>query len=125
MLKTLLLIGSGGFLGTVSRYLLSRYISLQWPHAFPFGTFTVNILGCLLIGIVMGLTFQSALSPQNRLVLATGFCGGFTTFSTFSLEMFEIYQKGQWAVSFAYMAASVIFGLIALWLGFWIVKSLK
>lgn len=122
MLKTLLLIGSGGFAGSISRYLLTRYVSQQWHLEFPLGTFTVNILGCLLIGIIMGVSFHSSLSTQSRLLLATGFCGGFTTFSTYSLEIFELYERGQAGLSFLYMAASVLAGLAAVWLGLWISK---
>lgn len=122
MLKTLLLIGTGGFIGSVSRYLLTKYVSLQWPASFPLGTFSINILGCLVIGVVMGFSFHSSLSTQTRLLLATGFCGGFTTFSTYSLEIFELYERGQSGLGFLYMAVSVITGLAAVWFGLWITR---
>ena len=125
MLKTLLLVGSGGFFGSVCRYLLTRFVMLHWPSAFPFGTFTVNILGCLLIGLLMGLSFSHSLSGQSRLFLAAGFCGGFTTFSTFSLELFEVYQKGQFGVALTYALASLIFGFLAIALGFWIAREIR
>lgn len=123
MLKTILLIGTGGFAGSVSRYLLTKYISYQWPMAFPFGTFTVNILGCFLIGIIMGFSFQSSIHTQTRLLLATGFCGGFTTFSTYTLEIFELYQKGEAGVSLVYLFASIFLGLLSIWAGLWIARA--
>lgn len=122
MIKTLLLIGTGGFAGSVSRYLLTRFISSKWPMAFPWGTFGVNIVGCFLIGIVMGLSFQSAMSTQTRLLLATGFCGGFTTFSTYSLEIFELYQRGEAGTGMLYLFGSILAGFISVWLGLWLVK---
>lgn len=125
MLKTLLLIGSGGFLGSICRYLLSRFVTHQWPSAFPYGTFVVNILGCLLIGLLMGLSFSHIISAQTRLFLAAGFCGSFTTFSTFSLELFEVYQKGQTGLTFTYALTSLVAGFIAVGLGFWLVKGVK
>lgn len=122
MIKTILLIGTGGFAGSISRYLLTRFISTKWPMAFPWGTFGVNILGCFLIGIVMGLSFQSAMSTQTRLLLATGFCGGFTTFSTYSLEILELYQRGEAGISMLYLFASIVVGFLSVWLGLWLVK---
>ena len=124
MIKTLLLVGTGGFAGSVSRYLLTKFVTAKWPMAFPWGTFSVNILGCFLIGIIMGLSFQSAMSTQTRLLLATGFCGGFTTFSTYSLEIFELYQRGEAGISLFYLFASIIAGFLGVWLGLWLVKVL-
>ena len=124
MFKTLLLIGTGGFAGSVSRYLLTKFVATKWPMAFPWGTFSVNILGCLLIGIIMGLSFQSAMSTQTRLLLATGFCGGFTTFSTYSLEIFELYQRGEAGISLLYLFASIAAGFLSVWLGLWLVRAL-
>lgn len=118
MFKTLLLIGTGGFAGSVFRYLLTRYITILWPVSFPAGTFIVNIVGCFLIDLIMGLSFQSTVSTQARLLLATGFCGGFTTFSTYSLEIFELMQRGEAGVSLLYLLASIIVGLLFVWFGF-------
>lgn len=125
MLKTLLLVGAGGFFGSISRYLLARFVALQWPSAFPYGTFAVNILGCLFIGLLMGLSFGHNISANTRLFLAAGFCGGFTTFSTFSLELFEVYQKGQTGLALTYALTSLIVGFLAVGLGFWLMKVLK
>lgn len=122
MFKTLLLIGTGGFAGSVCRYLLTKFVAVKWPMAFPFGTFAVNVLGCFLIGIVMGFSFHSSMSTQTRLLLATGFCGGFTTFSTYSLEIFELYQKGEAGISLLYLFGSIILGLLSIWLGLWVAR---
>ena len=118
MLKSILLIGTGGFAGSVLRYLITRYVTTLWPISFPAGTFLVNILGCFLIGVIMGLSFQTAISSQSRLLLATGFCGGFTTFSTYSLEIFELLQRGEAGVSLLYLLASLLAGVFFVWLGF-------
>ena len=125
MYKTLLLIGTGGFLGSTSRYLLARFIAHQWPSVFPYGTFVVNILGCLTIGLLMGFSFSNDLSASYRLFLAAGFCGGFTTFSTFSLELFEVYQKGQTGLALIYALVSIVFGFLAVGVGFWLTKGIK
>jgi len=78
MIRTLLLVGTGGFLGSISRYLVSRFVQNSIPSSFPYGTFFVNIAGCLLIGIIYGLSERSSLlTPGWRLFLAAGFCGGF------------------------------------------------
>jgi CrcB protein len=124
MIKTLLLIGTGGFAGSISRYLLTKFIATKWPMAFPWGTFSVNIIGCFLIGIIMGMSFQSSISTQTRLLLATGFCGGFTTFSTYSLEIFELYQRGQAGISMLYLFTSILAGFLSVWLGLWVVRVL-
>lgn len=124
MIKTLLLIGTGGFAGSISRYLLTKFIATKWPMAFPWGTFSVNIIGCFLIGIIMGMSFQSSISTQTRLLLATGFCGGFTTFSTYSLEIFELYQRGEAGISMLYLFASILAGFLSVWLGLWVVRVL-
>lgn len=117
MFKTILLIGTGGFAGSVLRYLMTKYLSVLLPTSFPIGTFVVNLLGCFLIGVVMGLSFESLISTRMRLMLATGFCGGFTTFSTYSLEIFELGQKGDANIGILYLFASIIFGLLCIWIG--------
>lgn len=125
MFKTILLIGTGGFAGSISRYLLTKFVATKWPMAFPLGTFAVNTLGCFMIGIIMGLSFQYTISTQTRLLLATGFCGGFTTFSTYSLEIFELHQKGEAGVSLLYLFGSIILGLLSIWLGLWLARVIS
>src|SRR5699024_2639191 len=118
MLQSVLIVGIGGFLGSIGRYLISYLIKQQWPFPFPFGTITVNLLGSLLIGIIMALSLTENIGQQMRLLLATGFCGGFTTFSTFSFAFFSLLQKEHSGYAFLYAGASLMLGLLFVWLGF-------
>jgi CrcB protein len=124
MLKNILLIGAGGFAGSVVRYLLSRTVELRVFTSFPLGTFAVNVIGCFIIGLLYGLTIKGTASPEIRFLLATGFCGGFTTFSSFSLESLTLLQDGQLWFTFLYMAGSLLAGLAAVWIGFLIIKTI-
>lgn len=114
MLKDFLLVGAGSFLGGGSRYLLSKLIQAWVPVSFPFGTFTVNILGCLLIGFLSGLQYSGGwMSPSTKLILTTGFCGGFTTFSTFMNESTALMRDGNTLYLGLYMALSLMLGMVA------------
>lgn len=124
MLKSILLVGAGGFAGSVLRFLISRYTALQWDTVFPSGTFLVNIAGCLLIGIIYGLGIKQITTTELRLVLATGFCGGFTTFSSFSFEFLILLREGHHNLAFFYSAGSIIIGLAAVWIGLFIARSI-
>src|SRR6266404_2237769 len=118
MNRILLLVGAGGFIGSVSRYYSGQIFARYFSTALPIGTLLVNIAGCLLIGIIYGLSERSnILSPEWRLFLATGFCGGFTTFSTFSIESISLIRDGQFFILSLYIAASVIIGFAATYLG--------
>lgn len=118
MSKILLLVGCGGFLGSMSRYLCQQVAIKHLPLAFPYGTFLVNILGSFLIGIIYGLSERGGwLTPEWRFFLATGFCGGFTTFSTFSFESLTLMREGNYLNLGLYVALSVILGLAAAFLG--------
>lgn len=123
MIKTLLLVGSGGFLGSISRYLASRLLQSSIPSSFPFGTFFVNIAGCFLIGLIYGISERgSLLTPGWRLFLAAGFCGGFTTFSTFANENLALLRDGEFLYFFLYTGLSVFLGIAATFLGVLITK---
>lgn len=124
MLKTLLLVGTGGFTGSVLRYLISEFTALKWGTTFPYGTFIVNIAGCLIIGIIYGLGVKQLAPTEMRLLLATGFCGGFTTFSSFSFEFLILLREGQTSLAFLYAAGSMIAGLAAVWVGLLIAKNI-
>ena len=121
-LKILLLIGTGSFIGGVSRYLLSQLIQNKSLTAFPFGTLSVNLVGCLLIGIVFGLAEKGNISPEMRLFFATGLLGGFTTFSAFSSETVGLINSAQYNYAIIYVLASVLIGFILTFLGMLAIK---
>lgn len=120
----ILLVGAGGFAGSVARFLSQQLALKYYPSSFPWGTLLVNIIGCFLIGLIYALAEKGTLlSPEVRLLLATGFCGGFTTFSSFAYENIALMRDGQWMYAFFYIVASVIVGLVAAYLGLFIIKS--
>ena len=121
--KTLALIGFGGMLGSISRYLVSEYVTEHFPQAFPYGTFAVNIVGCLLIGLFYGLSDRHEwFTPEWRVLLTAGFCGGFTTFSTFAIENMALLETSRYMVFGLYTAGSVVFGIFAVLLGMVLAK---
>ena len=125
MIKLILIAGAGGFLGTVSRFLASRYIQNNLLSTFPFGTFVVNIAGCLLIGILYGLFEKGNISDSGwRIFLTVGFCGGFTTFSTFASENMALLRDGNFYYFSLYTGLSVFLGLTATFLGHWIIMKI-
>lgn len=121
-MRILLLIGTGSFIGGVLRYGLTHFIQTKFLSAFPFGTLVVNILGCFAIGLVFGLSERTNMSPEMRLFLATGICGGFTTFSAFSNETFSLMRDGQLLYASAYITSSVLFGVLATFFGYALLK---
>lgn len=125
-MKNILLVAFGGGLGSVARYLLSLYIVKNSNGTFPLATLVVNVIGCLLIGLLFGLAERSGfLSAELRLLLAVGFCGGFTTFSTFSNETFELMRGGQVYSALFYILLSVLFGFFAVMLGYKLITLIR
>lgn len=124
MIRILLLIGMGGFLGSIGRYLTGLLFYKIWPSInFPIGTFVANILGCFLIGCIFGLSERLEwFSPEWRLFFATGFCGGYTTFSSFSYENIEMLQAGQYGTFGIYAISSMVFGMLAVFIGMLIIR---
>ena len=123
MIKYILLIGTGGFIGSVLRFYISKLFQNIAFSSFPYGTFTVNVLGCLLIGIIFGIAEKGTwLSPEWRMFLTVGLCGGFTTFSTFSSENFQLLRDGQLLYVFLYTSLSILLGFMAVYLGYVISK---
>ena len=123
MIQQILLVGLGGSLGSIARYGCQRWVSYNYPHSFPWATFAVNITGCLLIGIFWGLSFRSFTSNENwKLFLMTGLCGGFTTFSAFTLEGIGLLREEKLFVFFSYVILSIVLGLLATYLGMRITK---
>lgn len=117
-MRILLLIGTGSFIGGICRYLLSQFIQSKFFLAFPFGTLGVNIIGCFAIGLVFALSERTNMTSELRLFLATGICGGFTTFSAFSNETFGLLRNGQLWYAAAYIASSVVLGVFATFIGY-------
>jgi CrcB protein len=122
--KGIVLVAVGGALGSIARYLLSGWAlhhTIDWR--FPLGTFLVNILGCLAVGILGGLVVKhDFFSPEARLLLFTGIAGGFTTFSAFGLETFHLLRRSELLVAGGYVVSSVVIGLAVLWAGFALVS---
>lgn len=123
IIKPFLYVGAGGFLGSMARYALHLLISSKTILTFPWGTFSVNIIGCLLIGLLVGLETRSQLiSDPLKWFIVTGFCGGFTTFSTYSIESLGLLYQHHYGSFFGYTAGSVVLGLLATFLGFSLVR---
>ena len=107
-------VAAGGALGSIARYLVGAFIQGRVTTAFPVGTFAVNISGSLLLGFLMRLGLETtALGPEMRFFLTTGFCGGYTTFSTFSYETFRLFEDGEYGTAGLYVASSVFLALLA------------
>ncbi|MBO7602498.1 MAG: fluoride efflux transporter CrcB [Bacteroidaceae bacterium] len=121
MIRNIILVAIGGAVGSVCRYLVSKMVA----SSFLWGTFTVNILGSLIIGLLVGLVSKGKLSPEMKLLLITGFCGGFTTFSTFANESFTMLKAGDALLAALYIGISIKIGIMAVWLGINITESIK
>ncbi len=118
-MKHVLLVFIGGGLGSALRYLIGKQLTSTDGIQFPWGTFTVNLFGSLIIGSVLGyLAVKHKLSNDFILFAVAGFCGGFTTFSAFAHESFQFLKNGHTNLFFYYVAASIIFGLVCVWLGY-------
>lgn len=118
MIRVLLAVAAGGALGCVLRFLAASWVVSQWPRHFYIGTFMVNIVGCLLIGLLSGLfLLRTDLPLELRTGLIVGLLGGLTTFSSFSLELLKLLEGGRLPEAFAYLFCSVLGGLLAAWAG--------
>ena len=123
MLKTILFIGLGSFTGGVLRFLMSRWLQRWVLGAFPLGTFVVNVLGCLAIGLFYGLFEQGNLmNPNLKMFLTVGLCGGFTTFSTFMNENFLLAKDENFFYMALYVMLSLLVGFFMLYVGHMITK---
>lgn len=122
-MKELFLVILGGGAGSGLRYLIGKYLN-PMVDGFFLGTFLVNVLGCLFIGLLFGLSIRSGTSnPAQTALLASGFCGGFTTFSTFGLELFMQLKEGSYIPFVTYTMASLVVGILAVFLGFWLARQ--
>ena len=121
-MRILLLIGAGGFIGSICRYLVQQFIQNKLVSTFPYGTLGVNITGCFLIGLILALSLKGYVTNDWRLFLVTGICGGYTTFSAFSMESVALFRSGEMLSGFTYIAGSVLLGLLATFAGIWFTK---
>jgi len=122
-MKNLFLVFIGGGIGSVLRYIIGKYLNSP-ETGIPYGTFAANILGSLFIGIILGLAAKNNTFTSNQtLILATGFCGGFTTFSTFAYENHILLKSGDFTNFAIYTIASFVIGFLAVFLGMYLVKS--
>lgn len=113
----MLIAGLGGFAGSGCRYLTGVAGKKLFGDKYPVGTFAVNVIGCFIIGLFVGLWDRHDMSPLVNALLISGFCGGFTTFSSFSHDSFAMIQKGEWMKFILYIVPSVVLGLLMVWLG--------
>lgn len=123
-----LLIALGGALGSVARYWLSGIVAERYAHAFPWNTLTVNVSGSLVIGVLAALTEPPGrwlASPAIRQFFIVGVCGGYTTFSSFSLQTLTLLQDRQWLYAGGNILLSVLLCLVAVWLGYWLGEALN
>ena len=122
MIKSILLVAIGGGIGSVLRFITNLLVAKNLPGKLYYATLTVNIIGCLLIGLLIGFLSKQSESENLKLLLVTGFCGGFTTFSTFGLENYSFLQSGNLITSLLYMAISIIIGILFVGLGIYLAK---
>ena len=122
-MKAIILVAAGSGLGGILRYSIQLMAERHYPSIFPIGTFIVNLVGCLLIGVFFALAEkENILSAETRVFLITGFCGGFTTFSSFGIENVALLRSGNFIYFFMYALGSVTFGILATYLGISLVK---
>ncbi|PKG51501.1 MULTISPECIES: fluoride efflux transporter CrcB [Olleya] len=122
-MKQLVLVFVGGGFGSVLRYIIGKALN-NTENGIPYGTFLANILGSLLIGIILGLALKNnTLNNNQTLLLATGFCGGFTTFSTFAYENHLFLKSGDFTSFALYTITSFILGFLAVFFGMWVAKQ--
>ena len=124
MLRTILLVGSGGFIGSVLRYLVQLFVEKGMSTTFPWGTFVANIAGSFIIGVVFALAQKgNFLNAEWRMFLAVGFCGGFTTFSSFAYNNLTMLKEQTYGQFFLNVGGSLFFGLLAVYLGMILVRA--
>jgi fluoride exporter len=110
-------VGIGGFLGAIARYVVAVYIAGRYGVRFPYGTFVINMSGCFLIGFIVTLLARTTASQYWRYLIPIGFIGAYTTFSTFEYETLRAVQDGQFTIGLLNVALSVVVGFIAVWAG--------
>lgn len=123
MIRTLLIVALGGGVGSALRFGVSKVVAENVGGAFPYPTLAVNIIGCLLIGLFYGMSSRGSLGGNSvKMLLTTGLCGGFTTFSTFCNENITLLRGGNAIATLLYAGLSVMLGLLAVAVGYWIAE---
>jgi len=123
MLRTILIVGAGGFIGSVMRYLVQIFVEKGLSSTFPWGTFVANMAGSLIIGMVFGLAEKGdLLSSEWRIFLAVGICGGFTTFSSFAYNNLMMIKEQSFGQLFWNIGGSLFFGILAVYLGIVLIR---
>jgi len=123
MVRAIILVGIGGGLGSIFRYLTTVVVNKYFQSSFPLATLAANILGCLIIGLLLGFFERHQFTnPDLKFLFVTGFCGGYTTFSAFAAENVNLFQSGNTLTAFLYIAASVLVSLFAVWIGLSLTK---
>ncbi len=123
-MKNILCIALGGAVGSILRYILSKTVSNSIGNLFPWGTFVVNVMGCLLMGVLLGIAAKHNISTELKCLLIVGFCGGFTTFSTFAAESLSLIKGQDWISVVIYLTLSLWIGITAVWTGNKIIQML-
>ena len=125
MIKNILLVGAGGGIGSILRYLCQKWVYQLYPSIFPWGTFLVNIVGCFLIGVFFAASEKATVVTAGwRLFLMTGICGGYTTFSAFAFENMNLVRSGNATYMLLYSIGSVVLGILAVFAGAGLMKLL-
>lgn len=118
-------VGIGGGIGALIRYFVAGWVQPSWWPGFPFGIFVVNISGGLVMGLITALAaLKLQMTPEVRAFLTTGILGGYTTFSTFSLDSALLIERGAYAQAAAYVVGSTLLSILAIFIGFWTVRAL-
>lgn len=122
-MRDLLLVASGGAIGATLRHVTAK-AALSFTATFPWGTYLINVAGCLLMGVVAGLANIGAISPSARLFVATGVLGGYTTFSAFGLETHGLLSNGRLGAALAYVLGQLVLGVLGVFLGLAVARRL-
>ena len=123
MLRAIILVGLGGGLGSILRYLTAVVVNKYFQQSFPWATFAANVIGCFIIGMLLGIFERHQFTnPDLKYLFIAGFCGGYTTFSAFAAENVNLFQSGNTLTALLYITASVLTGIFAVWIGLILTK---
>ncbi len=124
MFRTIIIVGTGGFIGSVMRYLLQVFIENKLLSTFPLATMIANIIGSFIIGVVFALAEKSLMNSDWRIFMSVGICGGFTTFSAFAFNNFNMIKEHTWNQLFLNIGGTMILGILAVYLGIILVREI-